>query len=158
MEVIIKEYNPRWAAEFIRLKACLRRKLNMPDLDIQHVGSTSVEGLAAKEYLDIDIVVDDKPASRQLVVGFKKIGYLHQGERGIKGRESMGQIQPDVPYDKPLQANFPHALYVCVAGCDSLQNHLLFRDYLRGNPEVRDAYGMLKKRLALVHRHILMHM
>jgi GrpB-like predicted nucleotidyltransferase (UPF0157 family) len=105
---------------------------------IEHVGSTSIPGAAAKPIIDIDIVVrsrwDVKRAIRMLEEG----GYKHVGDKGIPGREA---------FESP-GGMIAHHLYVVVEGNSAHDRHLKFRDYLRINPEMVHRYSALKKSLA----------
>lgn len=110
-------------------------------LAVEHVGSTSVPGLAAKPVIDLAVIVrpEDVPlAIRRLA----EIGYVHRGDQGIPGREAF----------RTPPGEEKHHLYVCVAGSAGVRDHLLFRDYLRAHPEVAREYADLKRRLAREHR------
>lgn len=112
---------------------------------IEHVGSTSVPGLSAKPFIDIDVVIaseDRFPAVRdRLEAG----GYRHEGDRGIPGREAFRYT------DKPHLMR--HHLYVCVSGNPELRRHLAFRDHLRSDSDDRDAYAEVKRAAAARHPH-----
>ena len=114
-------------------------------VDIQHVGSTSVPGLAAKPVLDIDIIIDSQEKLLPVIEKLAELSYSHIGDLGIEGREVFKNTTGGV--------DFPHNLYVCVQGAASLENHLRFRDYLRLNPEAAMEYGLLKKELAAKFPH-----
>lgn len=141
----IADYNPAWALAFNKLKLYYEVLLHGLFTDIQHVGSTAVEGLAAKPVIDIDIIIENQqllaPVTGKLVLA----GYQHLGNLGITGREAFKYTH--APH---LQAWPRHNLYVCLAGSISLKNHLAFRNYLRSQPESAQQYGKLKKQLALV--------
>jgi GrpB-like predicted nucleotidyltransferase (UPF0157 family) len=142
--VVVVDYDPAWPAAFARLRdrlAGVRDRLAgvLGDLAtaIEHVGSTSVPGLAAKPVVDIDVVVpaaaDVPEAIRRLAV----LGYRHQGDLGIPGREAFrGPPGDTLP---------PHHLYVCPAAGDELRRHLAFRNYLRTHPGAAARYAMVKR-------------
>jgi GrpB-like predicted nucleotidyltransferase (UPF0157 family) len=78
-----------WARQFVEVASDLRTALaTVPDVRVEHVGSTSVPGLAAKPILDIDVVVPRAavPAAVNALVG---IGYVHRGDLGVAGREAL---------------------------------------------------------------------
>jgi len=106
-------------------------------LAIEHVGSTSVPGLAAKPVIDLDIVVRaDGVAGASAAL--ECIGYTPLGEMGVPQRWAFGRPADSVA----------HNLYVTVDGSLSLRNHLGLRDMLRADPDLRDRYGAVKFALA----------
>lgn len=147
--IVVKDYDPRWATDFLRLRDLLARHVGADALAIEHVGSTSVPGLAAKPIIDLDIIVRDKQGVEKVVADLEKLGYRHEGDLGIKGREAFSRRDSSVPDDYSGQTWPEHHLYVCVAGCASVENHLQVRDYLRAHPDKARQYGELKKRLAV---------
>jgi GrpB-like predicted nucleotidyltransferase (UPF0157 family) len=105
---------------------------------VEHVGSTSVPGLAAKPIIDIDIVVESVADVMVAIERLNPLGYVHQGNLGVDGREA---------FESP-SGSCAHHVYVCARGSAALENHLTIRDYLRLHADAAAAYGMLKKRLA----------
>ena len=83
--IIVLPYDKKWKDDFRAIEAELVAALGALALAIEHVGSTSVEGLAAKPIIDIDVVVAacDVEAAIQALAG---IGYNHEGNLGIPGR------------------------------------------------------------------------
>ncbi len=158
--VIIVDYDPAWPARFAAEAERLAASLNGSHR-IEHIGSTAVNGLAAKSIIDIMIVVDDpaildvsaeqrtegaakapiEPAGNgahlRFVRAITRCGFTYRGEN----------LLPERLYFKRPGPNPTH---VHVAHCDSrfAQDHLLFRDWLRANPEDAAAYGKLKRGLA----------
>jgi len=139
--VIVVEYDPIWPRIFEDLRAPLVAALGDLAVTIEHFGSTAVPGLAAKPVIDLDLVVHaaDLPAA---ITRLAALGYVHQGDLGISGREAF--ISPS---QKPK-----HHLYACPLDSDELRRHLSFRDYLLTHPEVARDYGNLKKAAALRFR------
>jgi GrpB-like predicted nucleotidyltransferase (UPF0157 family) len=136
--VEVVDYDPCWPTRFETLRARIVAALGSLADSIEHVGSTSVPGLAAKPIIDIDVVVVsaiDVPAAIERLA---LLGYLHRGNLGIDGREA---------FESPPR-QIEHNLYLCIRGSTALSNHLTVRDYLRHNPEAAMKYGILKKRLA----------
>jgi GrpB-like predicted nucleotidyltransferase (UPF0157 family) len=138
--VVVEEYNPAWKNEFERIKiellaSGLAGKIN----SIEHIGSTSVEGLSAKPIIDIDIVIDQ---NLDEVMGIlETLGYQYEGDLGITGRYAFKYV------NKPHLMK--HHLYVCNKDNEELRRHILFRDYLRLHKEDRDLYGNIKKEMAI---------
>ena len=131
-------YSEDWPAQFDRVAADLSRALHeVSSASIEHVGSTSVPGLAAKPILDIDILVEahDVPAA---VAALVKVGYEHRGDLGVTGREAF-----KAPNDEPRRH-----VYVCEIGTLNVRNHLTVRDVLRRRDDLRDEYAAVKLGLA----------
>lgn len=138
MTVEVRAYDPSWPARFAEVAATLRRALaDGPEASVEHVGSTSVPGLAAKPVLDIDVIVapDDVPAT---ITALERIGYRHRGDLGVAGREAF-----QAPDDDPRRH-----VYVCAAGTLNVRNHLAVRDVLRRNDDLREEYAAVKLALA----------
>ena len=139
--VAVEDYNPVWKEEFIIIKIELLTVLAGKISSIEHIGSTSVEGLHAKPIIDIDIVIDNN--FEEVKALLESLGYLHEGDLGINGREAFRYIS------KPhLMA---HHLYVCNKNSEELHRHIAFRDYLRDHKKERETYSEIKKELALKH-------
>jgi GrpB-like predicted nucleotidyltransferase (UPF0157 family) len=136
--IVVVDYDPAWPAVFEELRSKVWSVLGDVALSVEHVGSTSVPGLAAKPIIDMSIVV---PSEREVPLAVERLaslGYQHLGNLGIAGREAFRR-----PPGSPT-----HNLYVCPQGSLGLRNHLAVRDYLRTHPEAAQAYGELKRRLA----------
>jgi GrpB-like predicted nucleotidyltransferase (UPF0157 family) len=137
--IVVVEYDPGWPAAFEALRGRVAGALGDLALSIEHVGSTSVPGLAAKPIIDMDVAVrspDDLPAA---IEALATIGYVHRGDLGIGGREAFAQ-----PAGTP-----EHHLYVCPLGGRELPRHLAFRDHLRAHPAAADDYATIKRAAAL---------
>jgi len=147
-KIIIEEYSECWALAFQKLRAIYLKHLSDLITDVQHVGSTSVVGLAAKPIIDIDLIVADRGSLGKVIEKLRQLGYIHLGDLGIADSEAFKQQYSAVPHEAAFHSWPKHNLYVCLAGSDSLQNHISFRDFLRNNPEKARDYGNLKKRLA----------
>ena len=138
--VIVLPYDPKWKTDFENIKRELASAIGDLAIRIEHIGSTSVEGLSAKPIIDIDIVIKDYSVFNCLVDRLKNIGYFHEGNLGIKDREAFKY------FDKPhLQA---HHLYVCPQNSGELLRHITFRDFLRKNPDAVKKYSKVKEEAA----------
>jgi GrpB-like predicted nucleotidyltransferase (UPF0157 family) len=137
-KVIVVDYDPSWPETFERLRSRIWPCIRDVAASVEHVGSTSVAGLAAKPVIDMTIVVPAASAMGTLIERLAMIGYRHRGDLGVPGREAFACPQ----------GTAEHHLYACVAGSEGLRNHLALRDYLRSNPSAARAYGTLKKQLA----------
>ena len=146
-KINLEDHNPQWAIQFLQLKAIYQFHLNGHILSVEHVGSTSIPGIKAKPIIDIDIIVENPESVSFVIHQLEKLGYVHSGDLGIKGREAFRRVSSKVPFVRPPQEWPLHHLYVCQKGIDSLRNHLLFRDYLRNHPEKARQYSALKETL-----------
>jgi len=140
--IVVADYDEEWPALFEQLARPIREAVADLGAEIEHIGSTSVPGLAAKPVIDIDVVVrsaDDVPVA---IERLRSLGYVYQGDKGIRGREAF-LWPPDARQ---------HHLYVVVAGSRPHAEHIRFRDYLWEHPDVAQEYAELKTDLAEQHR------
>ncbi|HFJ9469129.1 GrpB family protein [Bacillus paranthracis] len=145
--ITIEEYNIKWESEFNKLQTLINDVMEDSILSIEHVGSTSIKGLAAKPILDIDIIIEDYGFFPKVVTKLEAIGYYHQAEWSYKGREAFGRKDAFVPWDGEITDWMEHHLYVCDKESEELRRHIAFRDYLREHEGVAVEYGRLKKEL-----------
>ena len=136
--VVVVRYDPEWAKSFASIRSRLSDALGDVALDVLHVGSTSVVGLAAKPIIDIDVVIDNEDAMPSVIERLAAIDYVFEGDLGIPGRYAFAP-PPNLPKHHP---------YVCAKDSLELARHVAFRDFLRANPEEAAAYGDLKFELA----------
>ena len=138
-------YDERWAQDFEAIASEIRNALGELALAIEHVGSTAVPGLSAKPIIDIDVVIRDYTTFDAVVLALKEIGYHHEGDLGIAGREAFG-------YEGKEHLR-KHHLYVCPQDSPELKRHIAFRDYLRAHPDAAREYGRVKEEGAALHPH-----
>ena len=91
-------------------------------IGIEHVGSTSVEGMSAKPFIDIDVIIYDYSSFAAAVDGLKSIGYIHEGDLGIKDREAF-------KYTEKTHL-MTHHLYVCPKSSEELRRRAFARAFL----------------------------
>ena len=138
--VVVLPYDEAWKSAFAKIKAELMDAIGDWVVGIEHVGSTSVEGLSAKPCIDIDVVIPDYAVFDDVVRKLAAIGYIHEGDLGIQDREAFAYK------DKPhLQT---HHLYVCPQTSNELRRHLVFRDFLRTHPDAVKRYSEVKETAA----------
>jgi GrpB-like predicted nucleotidyltransferase (UPF0157 family) len=139
-KVIVTPFNKAWKTDFEKIKRELETALCDLAIGIEHVGSTSVEGMSAKPCIDIDVIIRDYDVFDAVVERLHAIGYIHEGNLGIRDREAFAYS------DKPhLQK---HHLYVCPQYSEELHRHLMFRDFLEKNPEAVKKYSEIKEKAA----------
>ena len=136
IKVTVVPYDAAWKSAFETIKREIEVALGSLALGIEHVGSTSVQGLAAKPCIDIDVIIRDYAVFDDVVKQLEAIGYLHEGNLGIADREAFRYS------DKPHL--MMHHLYVCPQDSAELHRHITFRDFLRSNPQAAQKYGQVK--------------
>ncbi len=136
--IVVTEYDPAWPRLFEVLRGRLLDALGGVAVAVEHVGSTSVPGLAGKPVVDIDAVVPSAEHVPLAVERLERAGYRHEGDLGISGREAF-----EPPTGTPW-----HHLYVLPADSEELRRHLAFRDHLRAHPEAAIDYAALKREAA----------
>lgn len=133
----VHDYDPAWPQMFAHEHERIRRALGPAALAVEHVGSTSVPGLAAKPIIDIDLIVADPADEKAYVPALQAAGYV------LRIRE------PDWYQHRMLKSFEPEVnLHVFGPDCDEHLRHLIFRDWLRGHPDDRDLYAAEKRRIA----------
>ena len=141
--VVVHPYDEQWKQDFLAIKNELMSALGQLAMRIEHVGSTSVEGLSAKPIIDIDVVIKDYTVLEEVVSALGAIGYRHEGDLGIAGREAF-------KYDGKDHLR-KHHLYVCPEDSPELKRHIAFRDYLRTHYDAVREYGRIKEEGASIY-------
>lgn len=138
VSVEVVPYSDEWPARFAVVASELHRVLEtVPVVSIEHVGSTSVPGLAAKPVIDIDIIVERQHVDAA-ISALAAAGYVHRGDLGVTDREAF-----TAPDDDPARN-----VYLCVEGTLHLRNHLAVREILRQRSDLRERYGAVKLQLS----------
>ena len=141
--MVVVNYNEKWSQDFLKIKNELTKVLTV-QCEVQHVGSTSIPGMKAKPIIDIDVGLDnwaDFEAVKRALAG---VGYEHEGDKGITGREAFcrnGKLHNEI------LDSIAHHLYVCSVDNAEYKRHILFRDYLRNHTEERDRYNQIKEEI-----------
>lgn len=141
--VEVVAYDPRWADEFVRERQRLLDILGARVLAIEHIGSTSVPGLAAKPIIDMIAAVRTLDDVEQMIASLQALGYEYMPERMFVDRKFF----PKGPRSKRTH----HLNFVLVDDAKQWMQPLQFRDYLRTHSDTRDAYATLKQQLAEAH-------
>jgi GrpB-like predicted nucleotidyltransferase (UPF0157 family) len=136
-DILVQEYDPRWPGWFERVCELVWPTVAELALRIDHVGSTSVPGLAAKPIIDMDIVVATEEGVRPVIDRLATIGYRWRGDLGVVGRQA---------FDRPEGSDLPaHHLYLVVQDNKAHLDHWLLRDLLRADAAARTRYEDLKR-------------
>jgi GrpB-like predicted nucleotidyltransferase (UPF0157 family) len=148
----VVDHDPTWPDQFQELAAALRRHLGDGALGIDHIGSTAVPGLAAKDVIDLQVTVADLAQADRLAPAFGRAGYVASPYR--RDHQPAGDASDPGRWAKRLWQSPPGArrvnAHVRVAGWPNQRYALLFRDYLRARPAAAAAYARLKRALAEV--------
>jgi GrpB-like predicted nucleotidyltransferase (UPF0157 family) len=133
----VNDPDPAWPRQYEHLADRIRQALGWRVLQLEHVGSTSVPGLAAKPVIDIDLTVADPDREQDYVPALEPFGFR------LVIREPWWYGHRALVSDEP-RCN------VHVFGFDSPEpvKHRVFRDWLRGNPGERDRYAAAKRQAA----------
>ena len=143
MKITISPYNPNWSSMFEQEKSRLAGALGEHVVSIQHIGSTSVPGLGAKPIIDIMIAVRALDEADQFCIRpIVELGY-----------EDVKEFEQDTPLRRYFRKENAdkvrtHHIHMVEINSDWWVDHLLFRDFLRTDPEARRAYEAHKRQLA----------
>lgn len=138
--VIVLPYDKAWKSAFEAIKQEIESAIGDLILGIEHVGSTSVEGMSAKPCIDIDVIIKDYSVFDKVIGKLESIGYTHEGDLGIKDREAFKYT------NKPHLMK--HHLYVCPQFSEELHRHITFRNFLRDNTDAVKKYSQVKETAA----------
>lgn len=139
---LLTEYSPTWVDDFSCEAEQLRRLLGSLLVDVHHIGSTSVPGLAAKPTIDVLPVVTCIESVDGMAGRLEAAGYRTWGEYGLPGRRLFTRDQSGFR---------THNVHIYARGHDDIERHLAFGAYLRAHPEARREYEMLKRQVYAQH-------
>ncbi len=135
--IVVVDYDPAWPERFRQEEARIRSSLGEVALSVEHIGSTSVAGLAAKPIVDILLVVEDSADEASYVPALEEAGYV------LRVRE------PD--FDEHRMFRTPQKdvhVHVFSPGSKEIERYLLLRERLREDEEDRELYARTKRELA----------
>jgi GrpB-like predicted nucleotidyltransferase (UPF0157 family) len=138
----IHEHLPAWADEFRHVGAKLRQALGTVALRIDHIGSTSIAGLAAKPILDLQVSVVALEPVNPFLVPMEALGYVWRRDNPDKTKR----------YFREAPGSRRTHIHVRKAGSWHEQFALLFRDYVRLHPAEQRKYEAVKRELATKYR------
>ena len=146
--LVIVDYRPEWPEEFEAVARPIWEALGALALRVDHIGSTAVPGLAAKDVIDVQVTVRD--FTPELEAAFQRAGYSRlEFNQDHRPPTATG---PDRDWEKQMYRPSPGGrrvnLHVRRAGSGNGRYALLFRDYLRAQPLAAAAYGQVKTALA----------
>lgn len=145
-KIYVESYKESWVEEYKQSEAILKEIFDSQLCDIQHIGSTSIVGLASKPTIDILVIVKDIEAVDDLNELMEAQGFIARGEAGISGRRYFYKTLVGDVFKET------HHIHVYGEGNPKYQEELLFRDYLRTNKSAMKEYEALKVTLSEKHR------
>src|SRR5437762_1148399 len=92
--IIIAQYNPHWPDKYEQERSAIVQAIGLYIANIEHVGSTSIPGLAAKPIIDIGIDLNIYPLPAEAIAAMEALGYEHMGELGIHERHYFRKGSP----------------------------------------------------------------
>jgi GrpB-like predicted nucleotidyltransferase (UPF0157 family) len=149
--IVIHEYNSSWAGEFESIRANITAILGDLALRIDHIGSTSVPGLGAKDVIDIQITV--RELSPKIIATMVEAGYIqseHTRDHVPLGEDDDPRLWSKLLFTEPKGQRRAH-IHVRVEGNPNQKYPLLFRDYLRTHPKSAMSIELIKREIAKRH-------
>lgn len=138
--VILSSYDAAWGDIFSQEKDILLRGFGENSLSIEHIGSTAIPGATAKPEIDMMIGLVSLQDALGYMKPFEKLGYVYF--------QKFEQFVPERRYFRKSSGIIPLVhVHMVEKGSDFWSDHILFRDYLRSNPEDAKRYSDLKKEL-----------
>ena len=142
-QVEIHEYTTEWVREFLEIGGALRGVLNDSATRIDHIGSTSVPGLAAKPIIDVQVSVVSLEPMDEYGNRIESLGYVWKRDNPEKTKR----------YFREKPGRRRTHIHVRRLGSWHEQYALLFRDYVRAHVDARERYEQVKRELAVRYRH-----
>jgi GrpB-like predicted nucleotidyltransferase (UPF0157 family) len=142
VKVVVTEYDPRWPAWFATEDDRIRSALGSAVVRLEHVGSTSVPGLAAKPVIDIALILPDTSAEDTFVPALQEAGYRFYAREPEFHEHRLFYSRLDFGHERNVN------LHVYTDGCIEFDRYLVFRDWLRANEDDRLLYQHVKQDLA----------
>ena len=150
--IVIDVYQPRWVDEFGQIGSALRRVLGDTAVRIDHIGSTSIPDLPAKDIIDVQVTVADLDDAT-IVQKLSAAGF--QGREGLRRDDFIGFADQQSPqlqkrYFREREGERRTHIHIREYGRFNQRYPLLFRDFLRADAITRDGYGLIKQRLSQI--------
>lgn len=152
--ITIVPYDTSWPEAFTTVAQPLRTALGELALRIDHIGSTAVPGLAAKDIIDVQVTVEDFTCTPQLVAALGSLGYTRVLEINRDHQPPLYQgpaTDWEKRYFRPPANQRPTHLHIRALGRPNQRYPILFRDYLRTHPIASAAYAQIKLNLSQRH-------
>ncbi|KTC64959.1 glutamate rich protein GrpB (plasmid) [Legionella adelaidensis] len=138
MLIRVVPYDPRWPIQFESEASAIKKALGNNCIEVHHIGSTSVPGLAAKPIIDMIPVVSDIVKVDNAIAAMKALDYEFKGEYGIPFRRYFQKGGNQKAYN----------IHIFETGNPDIERHIKFRDWMETHSEDKNAYAQLKQNLA----------
>lgn len=165
MKIEIDKYNPAWQQNFEIIKEDMNRLIGFLNPRIEHIGSTSVEGLSAKPIIDVLIGLQSEEDLNKVIIPLTENGYVYYEiyNRYLPDRRFFVKHKIDpkllslppifkendiVPANTNEHNNRSAHIHIWPRSSEHWVRHIAFRNYLRSHPDVRDKYQNLKEQLS----------
>lgn len=150
--IVVYDYNPSWPAQFEAIRSALQQILGPLALRIDHIGSTSVPGLGAKDVIDIQVTVQELVP--EIVQKLLAAGYSYRPDvtqdHVPPGEDPDPRLWSKIYFQQPERQRRMH-IHIRKAGNPNQRYALLFRDYLRAHPLSASVVELIKRQLARYH-------
>lgn len=137
-------HDPEWAELASREETRILKAVWPAIIEMHHVGSTAIPGIAAKPIIDLVGVGPDLETIEAARPSLEELGYAWHGEYGVDGRRFCTLSDSESGLRR-------FHLHCYAAGDHSIHRHLAFRDYLRARPAMAEAYQLMKRDCAAKH-------
>ena len=146
--VAVRPYQPHWVDEFTRIAKHVRDLVGPAAIRIDHIGSTAVPGLGAKDVIDIQITVADLDAADGLTRALRTAGFRHGTTFEHDQFHKKSETDPELRklYMREPEGERRAHIHIRERGRFNQRYALLFRDYLRSAEDVRTEYELVKRR------------
>jgi|SRR6266487_1513451 len=148
--VVIISYQPRWTVEFIQMAGRIRDLAGGVFVRIDHIGSTAIAGLGAKDVIDIQITVHDLEQAGGLTMPLRAAGFRQGTTFLFDVFHQKPETDPELRklYMREPEGERRTHIHIRELGRFNQRYALLFRDYLRSSQTVCAEYEILKRRAA----------
>jgi len=150
--IVIKDYDPEWIQQFEAIRSSLLDVLGARALRVDHIGSTAVPGLGAKDVIDVQVTVEEitpKITQKLVNAGYSHIGRITH-DHVPAGENDDPDLWVKLLFNQP-QGERRANIHVRVDGNPNQRYPLLFRDYLRAHPNSSKSIEIIKREIAKRH-------
>jgi GrpB-like predicted nucleotidyltransferase (UPF0157 family) len=148
--VVVTTYQPRWVDEFRQIATHIRILLGHAAIRIDHIGSTAIPGLGAKDVIDIQITVAALDEVDSLTIALRAAGFRQGTTFQYDVFHNKAATDPELRklFMREPEGERRAHIHIRELGRFNQRYALLFRDYLRAATDARAAYELLKRRAA----------
>jgi GrpB-like predicted nucleotidyltransferase (UPF0157 family) len=149
-EVVVISYQSRWVDDFRQIARHIRELVGRAAIRIDHIGSTAVPGLGAKDVIDIQITVSDLDTATGLTNPLRDAGFSQGNTIQYDAFHKKPETDPELRklFMREPEGERRAHIHIRELGRFNQRYALLFRDYLRSSEKVRAEYELLKRRAA----------